>query len=130
MAHYVFLDENNVVTELITGRDEDDLLEGVSSWEEYYGELRGQRCLRTSYNTRAGQHLSGGEPFRGNYAGPGMIYREDLDAFINPQPYPSWGLNEETFTWQAPVPVPEEDARYTWDEDNQEWIPFVKPGQE
>lgn len=104
MAHYAFLDENNIVTDVIVGKDEDDLLEGVTSWEDYYGAFRGQRCLRTSYNTQAGSHASGGTPFRGNYAGPDYEYREDLDAFIPPKPafvegIADWVLDEETFTW-------------------------------
>lgn len=104
MAHYAFLNENNIVTEVITGRDEDDLAEGVTSWEEYYGAVRGQRCLQTSYNTQAGVHLHGGEPLRGNYAGIGFEYREDLDAFIPSKPeatdeFPEWVLDEATFSW-------------------------------
>ena len=105
MAHYAFLDENNLVTEVIVGRDEDDLIEGVTSWEDYYGSFRGQRCLQTSYNTKAGQHLNGGTPLRGNYAGIGYIYDEALDAFIASKPeltdeIADWVLNEETFTWE------------------------------
>jgi hypothetical protein len=105
MAHYAFLDDNNVVTEVITGRDEDDLAEGVTSWEDYYGAFRGQRCLQTSYNTQAGVHLNGGTPFRGNYAGIGYTYDEALDAFISPKPSPTddvsdWILNEETYSWE------------------------------
>ena len=105
MAHYAFVDENNIVVEVITGRDEDDLVEGVTSWEDYYGAFRGKRCLQTSYNTFAGQHLTGGTPFRGNYAGVGFEYREDLDAFIPPKPplyagVADWVLNEETFSWE------------------------------
>lgn len=103
MAHYALL-ENNIVTEVITGRDEDDLADGVTSWEDYYGALRGQRCLRTSYNTDAGQHLTGGTPFRGNYAGIGFTYDEALDAFIAPKPDGDYVLDEETFTWE-PVEV-------------------------
>jgi hypothetical protein len=104
MAHYAFLDENNLVTEVIVGRDEDDLAEGVTSWEDYYGAFRGQRCLQTSYNTLAGVHASGGTPFRGNYAGIGYTYNESLDAFIAPKPEPTdeiadWVLDEETFSW-------------------------------
>ena len=66
MAHYAFIDDNNIVTQVIVGRDEDDLAEGVTSWEDYYGARHGQTCLRTSYNTRAGEHSEGGTPFRGN----------------------------------------------------------------
>jgi hypothetical protein len=100
MAHYAFLDDNNLVTEVIVGRDEDDLAEGVTSWEDYYGAVRGQRCLQTSYNTQAGVHALGGAPFRGNYAGIGFTYYEDLDAFIPPKPGEGeWVLDESTFSW-------------------------------
>jgi hypothetical protein len=109
MAHYAFLNEDNIVTEVIVGRDEDDLAPGVTSWEDYYGAFRGQRCLRTSYNTHGGVHADGGTPFRGNYAGIGYSYDEALDAFISPKPEPTdevadYVLNEETFTWE-PVEV-------------------------
>ena len=100
MAHYAFIDDNNIVTEVIVGRDEDDLAEGVTSWEDYYGAVRGQRCLQTSYNTHAGLHAFGGTPFRGNYAGVGYTYDEALDAFIAPKPDGEWVLNEETFLWE------------------------------
>jgi hypothetical protein len=104
MAHYAFLDEDNLVTEVIVGRDEDDLIDGVTSWEDYYGVFRGQRCLQTSYNTLGGVHLLGGTPFRGNYAGVGYTYNENLDVFIAPKPEPTdeiadWVLDEATFTW-------------------------------
>lgn len=121
MAHYAFLDENNFVTEVIVGRDEDDLAEGVTSWEEHYGDFRGQRCLQTSYNTQAGQHLAGGTPFRGNYAGIGFAYDEALDAFIPPTPFASWALNENTFQWDAPVPTPSE-GYWVWDEQAGVWV--------
>lgn len=120
MAHYAFLDDNNLVTEVITGRDEDDLVEGVTSWEDYYGAIRGQRCLRTSYNTQGGEHLYGGEPFRGNYAGTGYTYDELLDGFIPPTPYESWVLNEQTFLWEAPIPYPV-DGDWEWDEQAGNW---------
>ena len=100
MAHYAFLNDENIVTEVIVGRDEDDLAEGVTSWEEYYGAVRGQRCVQTSYNTARGEHVDGGTPFRGNYAGIGFAYDEDLDAFIPPQPRTGeWILDEVTFSW-------------------------------
>jgi hypothetical protein len=100
MAHYAFLNKNNVVTEVITGRDENDLIEGVTSWEDYYGAFRGQRCLQTSYNTQAGQHLNGGTPFRKNYAGIGFTYDEERDAFIPPMPEDGeWVLDEDTCLW-------------------------------
>jgi len=119
MAHYAFINDNNIVTEVITGRDEDDLAEGVTSWEDYYGAIRGQRCLRTSYNTTGNMHLFEGIPFRGNYAGVGFEYREDLDAFIAQKPFESWILNEETFLWDAPVARPE--GVWVWDEQAGDW---------
>jgi hypothetical protein len=120
MAHYAFIDDDNLVTEVIVGRDEGDLAEGVTSWEDYYGTFRGQRCLQTSYNTQAGVHASGGSPLRGNYAGIGFTYDETLDAFIAPQPYPSWVLDEATFSWVAPVKKPSGD--YRWDEQAGQWV--------
>lgn len=100
MAHYAFIDENNLVVDVIVGKDETDLVEGVTSWEEHYGETRGQRCLQTSYNTRAGVHANNGTPLRGNYAGIGFTYDEVLDAFIPPKPGDDWILNEETYSWE------------------------------
>lgn len=99
MAHYAFLDENNVVTEVIVGIDEG--VDGVD-WEQHYGAFRGQPCKRTSYSTRGGQHLSGGAPFRMNYAGIGFLYDATRDAFIPPQPGPDWVLNEDTCLWEQP----------------------------
>ena len=124
MAHYAFLDENNVVTEVIVGRNEDEVVDGISDWEAHYGEFRGQRCLRTSYNTLAGVHAEGGTPFRMNYAGIGFTYDEERDAFIPPKPYESWVLNEDTCLWDAPVAYPEDGEAYTWDEDAQNWAPI------
>ena len=88
MAHYAFLNDQNIVVAVIVGRDEDDLPDGITSWEDYYGDLRGRRCLRTSYNTRNGEHLTGGTPFRGTYAGIGYRYDDDLDEFVAPTPEP------------------------------------------
>jgi hypothetical protein len=100
MAHYAFIDDDNIVTDVIVGRDEDDLADGVTSWEDYYGAFRGQRCFRASYNTVAGAHANGGEPFRGNFAGIGFTYDETLDAFIPPKPnWDNWVLDESTFSW-------------------------------
>ena len=124
MAHYAFLDENNIVTEVITGKDEDDL---THNWEQFYGEFRGQICKRTSYNTSGGQHPEG-RPLRKNYAGIGYTYDNQRDAFIPPQPFPSWVLNEETCLWSSPVPYPtdigtaENQKHYSWDETTTSWI--------
>jgi hypothetical protein len=122
MAHYAFLDDNGIVTGVIVGRDENDLPDWITSWEAYYGNRHGQTCLRTSYNTHGNQHLLGGTPFRGNYAGIGYRYDTDLDAFIPPQPFPSWTLDESTFLWAAPVPYPDDGEPYVWDENALNWI--------
>lgn len=122
MAHYAFIDENNLVTEVIVGKDEIDLVDGITSWEDYYGELRGQTCLRTSYNTCGGAHSDGGTPLRKNYAGIGYTYDEARDAFIPPKPFESWVLDEDTCLWEAPVPMPE-DGEYIWNEESQTWDP-------
>lgn len=125
MAHYAFLDNNNIVTEVIVGKDEGE--DGVD-WEQHYGAFRGQACKRTSYNTHAGVHSGGGTPFRKNYAGIGYSYNEIRDAFIPPKPYASWLLNEETCLWESPVPyptdigTPENPKRYVWDEITTSWV--------
>jgi len=109
MAHYAFLDENNIVTEVITGIDETELIEGLDP-ETWYGNFRGQVCKRTSYNSK----------IRGIYAGIGFSYNPNEDIFIEPQPYPSW-IRSGSF-WQPPVPRPNDDKFYTWDEDTTTWI--------
>ena len=121
MAHYAFLDNNNIVTQVIVGRNEDDLAEGVTDWETYYGMRMGQVCKRTSYNTYGGVHSDGGTPFRFNYAGIGFTYDEERDAFIPPKPFESWVLDEDTCLWVAPIPYPEDGGVYAWDEELQEW---------
>ena len=118
MAHYAFLDANNIVTEVIVGKDEN---EGGIDWEQHYGEFRGQVCKRTSYNTRGGVHDHGGVPFRKNYAGIGYIYDPQRDAFIPPKPFPSWKLVEQSCLWDAPIPYPNDGNRYFWDEETQQW---------
>jgi len=119
MAHYAFLDTNNIVTEVITGKDEG---EENTDWEVHYGNFRNQVCKRTSYNTSGGQHNNGGIPYRKNYAGIGYTYDKDRDAFIPPSPFPSFLLNEETCLWEAPVPYPTDGERYTWNEEELEWV--------
>ena len=104
MAHYAVVDDNNIVTNVFVGRDENDLPDGITSWEDYYGHIHGQTCRRTSYNTRRNQHIDGGTPFRGNYAGIGYRYDDTLDAFIPPEPPNAIGFDEETMTWIVPEP--------------------------
>lgn len=120
MGHYAFLDGNNTVTEVITGKDEGQ--DGID-WEQWYGEFRGQVCKRTSYNTSGGVHSLGGTPFRKNYAGIGYTFDEARDAFIPPKPFASWVLNEETCLWDAPVAHPNDpDNFYRWDEEAVNWV--------
>lgn len=86
MAHYAFLDRDNIVVEVIVGRDEGD---GGIDWEQHYAEARGLACKRTSYNTRDGVHVTGGVPFRGTYAGVGFTYDPVADVFRPPQAQPN-----------------------------------------
>ena len=119
MAHYAFLDENNIVTEVIVGKNEGE--EGTD-WEVHYGNFRGQTCKRTSYNTQGGVHSGGGTPYRKNYAGIGYTYDLGRDAFIPQKPYASWLLDEDTCLWVPPVPYPIDNGRYRWDEAAGEWV--------
>jgi hypothetical protein len=119
MAHYAFLDLNNIVTEVIVGKHEGE--DGID-WEQWYGEFRGQACKRTSYNTRGGVHTNGGAPYRKSYAGVGYTYDATRDAFIPPKPYASWLLDEQTCLWNAPTPMPTDNKRYSWDEPTTSWI--------
>tara|TARA_B100001939_G_C16938319_1_gene617117 strand:- start:394 stop:816 length:423 start_codon:yes stop_codon:yes gene_type:complete len=123
MAHYAFIDDSGIVTEVITGKDENDSTpEGFDSWEAYYLTKRPEAddCKRTSYNTLANAHRDGGDAFRGNYAGVGFTYDSVNDVFYAPRPYPSWSL-DSNWTWQPPIDYPggyEGDGNnYTWDED-------------
>ena len=111
MAHYAYLDENNIVTQVITGRNEDETVDGVSDWETYYGNIRGQVCKRTSFNNN----------IRKQFAGVGYTYSETDDVFIAPQPYESWVL-DENLDWQAPVPYPDGEGMFVWDEANEDWV--------
>lgn len=118
MAHYAFLDENNVVTEVIVGKDEGE--DGID-WEQHYGEFRGQMCKRTSYNTIGGVHSGGGTPFRKNFAGIGYTYDSQRDAFIPPKQFPSWVFDEDTCRWNAPISMPNDGKIYFWNEDSKNW---------
>jgi hypothetical protein len=91
MAHYAFLNENNLVTEVIVGVDENQLIDGLTP-EQWYGNYRNQTCVRTSYNGK----------IRKNYAGIGYSYDADRDAFIAPEPDGNLGFDEETCQWIMP----------------------------
>jgi hypothetical protein len=110
MAHYAFLDDNNVVTEVIPGVNETEVIEGLSP-EEWYGNFRGQVCKRTSYNNN----------IRKQYAGIGYTYDAVADVFIAPQPFASWSL-DANYDWQAPIDYPADGKDYSWDEANQVWV--------
>ena len=95
MAHYAFLDENNIVTEVIVGIHETETIEGLDT-ETWYANFRGQVCKRTSYNNK----------IRYNYAGIGYTYDAVRDAFIPPEPVDAIGFNEDTCQWILPEPEP------------------------
>lgn len=118
MAHYALLNYNNVVTKVITGKDENSV---DYNMELVFQDMFKQVCKRTSYNTYGGVHKNGGTPFRKNYAGIGYSYDETRDAFIPPKPYDSWTLNESSCLWEAPVEYPTDGERYEWNEDEQQW---------
>ena len=124
MAHYAFLNEQNIVTEVITGINETELIEGLTP-EIWYENFRGQKCVRTSYNTHGGVHANGGTPLNKNYAGIG--YSWDGTGFAAPQPYPSWTLDKETYLWTAPTPMPTDGKPYSWNEDSKSWDEIVLP---
>ena len=77
--------------------------------------------IQTSYNTHGNQHPEG-RPLRGNYAGIGYIYDKQNDVFYAPQPFTSWDLNQTTWLWEAPTPMPQNDKLYRWDEATTSWV--------
>jgi hypothetical protein len=109
MAHYAFLDKNNLVTEVITGVDENTIIDGLDP-ETWYGNLRNQVCKRTSYNNK----------IRGTYAGIGYFYNADEDIFIEPQPFASW--TREGSTWIPPVARPNNNQPFVWSESELTWV--------
>ena len=123
MAHYAFLDKNNIVTEVITGKNENEKRDGETiDWEVWYGNFRGQTCKRTSYNTAGNVHSDGRKnAFRGNYAGIGYTYDETNDVFIPPKPFDSWVLNESTWLWDSPISYPSDGKEYNWNEETTSW---------
>jgi len=120
MSHFAEIDNDNIVQRVIVA-EQDFIDSGVvgdaSNW------------VQTSYNTRGGIHYApnsndpdGGVALRKNYAGKGYTYDQTRDAFIAPQPFPSWLLNEGTCLWDAPIPRPDDDKMYDWDEDATSWV--------
>ena len=124
MAHYAFLNTDNIVTEVITGLDEEIIqtdLDGTQvggsseAWETFYGNIRNQTCKRTSYNGN----------YRKNFAGIGFSYDSERDAFIPPKPYSKWILNEDTCNWESPVEYPSDGKIYIWNDNKGEWEELV-----
>ena len=126
MAHYAYTDEDGIVTDVIVGPDEGTEPAGIESWEDYFS-AKGFTVKQTSYNTQGGIHYTDGEPsadltkaLRFNYAGKSYTYDETRDAFIPPQPYASWVLDEDTCLWVAPIAYPAE-GDHVWDEQAGDW---------
>lgn len=115
MSHFAKINEQNVVVDVVVGRQEDDGKEAELS------ARTGDVYKQTSYNTRGGVHLLGGTPLRKNYAGIGWTYDETRDAFIPPKPFNSWTLNENSCLWEPPVPQPM-NGLFEWDENDQKWV--------
>ena len=109
MAHYAYIDQNNIVVAVIAGKDENELIDGLDP-ETYYALGTPYIVKRTSYNNR----------IRKQYAGVGYSYNPVADVFIAPQPYLSWFLNEN-FDWKAPKPKPDGEFWF-WNEDDQDWV--------
>ena len=137
MAHFAKLGINGKVIAVHAVSDKDllnaDGVEDEKVGQQFLERIHGwpsSMWIQTSYNTYSGLHKLGGTPFRGNYAGIGMIYDEDNKLFTQKQPYASWTLNTTTATWEPPKPMPSTTTdglvdRYTWDETNQVWNKVV-----
>jgi hypothetical protein len=128
MAHFAKLGTGNIIerVEVVSN----DIATTEQAGVEFLQNLYKDRAVwkKTSYNTIGGVHLTGGTPFRKNFAGKGFTYDEDRDAFIEPKPFNSWTLNEATCLWDPPVPMPtltqeqiDNNNYYTWNEQNQTW---------
>jgi len=123
MAHFAELDSNNVVLRVIVVGDKDTAdvngNEVESIGVSFCQKLLGGNWKQTSYNGNK----------RKNYAGVGYTYDAAIDAFVPPKPYPSWVLNNETAQWVAPVPMPTDGKKYTWDEATQSWVESAPIGE-
>ena len=120
MAHFAQLNEENLVTQVIVVANEDtadqDGVENEAIGAAFCNNLLGGRWVQTSYNAN----------IRKNYAGIGYKYDATLDAFIPPQPFESWTLNEKTAQWEAPTSYPDDGKRYSWDEATTSWVEIVE----
>jgi len=118
MAHFAQINENNVVTQVIVVSN-DDCPDPAPD-----NEAQGQAFIASLGLTGEWKQTSYNARFRKNYAGIGFTFREDIDAFVSPQPYASWTLNEETAKWEAPIARPEEGA-WHWNETTQQWDEYT-----
>ena len=112
MSHFAKV-VNGIVTQVIVAESE--------FFQTFVDSSPGE-WIQTSYNTYGGQHKNGGTPLRKNYAGIGYTYDSTRDAFIPPQPYPSWTMSEDTCLWSAPTPMPTDGKTYKWDEATLAWV--------
>jgi hypothetical protein len=127
MAHFAKLNQENIVIAVNVVHNNELLVDGVESEQkgvDFLNNLYKTNDVwkQTSYNTKGGVHKLGETPLRKNYAGTGYTYDETRDAFISPQSYPSWTLNEDTCLWEAPVAYPDDDKNYYWNEETTSWI--------
>ena len=121
MAHFAKLNSENIVerVEVVSN----DIATTEQAGIDFLNNLYKTNDIwkQTSYNTSAGEHLLGGTPFRKNYAGVGFTYDQTRDAFISPQPFDSWTLNETTCVWESPIPYPNDNYNYAWNETKKTW---------
>ena len=123
MAHFAELDENNIVLRvLVTDNDDPNGDEGY----QWLVNTFGGRWMKTSYNTLEGQHLRGGTPFRGTYAGVGFIYDEVLDKFLPPKQHKAWVFDETTYQWVPPIPKPD-GGFWKWSDETDDWQEVDNP---
>lgn len=121
MAHWAKLDENNTVVYVtVTDNNDPNGDEGYQWLMENFPA----RWVKTSYNTRYGKHGLGGVPFRGNYAGIGYTYNEEIDAFLEPKPYPSWIVDTEHYCWKTPTELPD-SGMWEWNEEAKNWTEMI-----
>ena len=121
MAHFANLGTGNVVETVVVVHN--DVATTEQAGVDYLNTLYNTRDVwkQTSYNTSGGVHKLGGTPFRKNYAGKGYKYNQTRDAFIPPQRFNSWTLNETTCLWEAPSARPDDGKRYNWNEETTSW---------
>ena len=111
MAHFAKVDRDKVIKVIVA----------ESEFFDTFIDTEPGEWIQTSYNTKGNQHLNGGTPLRGNFAGIGYTYDKEHDVFYAPQPYPSWTLNQTTWLWESPTARPQDDKNYRWNESTQSW---------